>query len=130
MQHLVIYSSQPSGHPLGDVSIAERLRDIGYKTAMVGKWHLGFFQSEYTPSYRGFDTFYGNVFSDDLQIVAMIFKSCKPTTLSCFYLFCLPPCKSCCDDLICQECTMELETISPMKSVPWLWLVPLAWIGI
>ncbi len=59
LQHLVIYASQPHGHPLGDVSVAERLRDVGYRTAMVGKWHLGFFQSEYTPTYRGFDTFYG-----------------------------------------------------------------------
>ena len=75
MQHLVIYSSQPSGHPLGDVSIAERLRDIGYKTAMVGKWHLGFFQSEYTPSYRGFDTFYGNLFNEVLWTTAMNFET-------------------------------------------------------
>ena len=69
MQHLVIFASQPNGHPLGDVSIAERLRDVGYKTAMVGKWHLGFFQSEYTPTYRGFDTFYGNSFTE----IALLF---------------------------------------------------------
>ena len=55
------------GHPLGDISIAERLRDNGYATHMSGKWHIGYFQKEYTPTYRGFDTFYGNqlnIFAD------------------------------------------------------------------
>ena len=27
---------------------------------MIGKWHLGYNKWAYTPTYRGFDTFYGS----------------------------------------------------------------------
>lgn len=34
-------------------------QENGYKTHLIGKWHLGHFQRKYTPTYRGFDSFFG-----------------------------------------------------------------------
>ncbi|XP_070180940.1 arylsulfatase B-like [Littorina saxatilis] len=39
--------------------LPEALKKLGYATHMVGKWHLGFCNWRYTPTYRGFQSFYG-----------------------------------------------------------------------
>ena len=45
---------------LGDeVTIAQVLKDAGYATALIGKWHLGLGSIEYGPNSYGFDLFYG-----------------------------------------------------------------------
>jgi len=41
------------------VTLAEVLRDAGYRTYMVGKWHLHNNVSDVKPTDRGFDEFYG-----------------------------------------------------------------------
>ncbi len=46
------------GLPLGAVTIAERLKDVGYVTGMFGKWHLGY-RPPYLPTRQGFDEFIG-----------------------------------------------------------------------
>lgn len=46
------------GMPLSEKTIADRMRQLGYETALVGKWHLGY-PAEYHPNKRGFDWFYG-----------------------------------------------------------------------
>lgn len=44
---------------MNETSIAEVLSDNGYKTYVVGKWHLGYYEWNYTPTFRGFDYFMG-----------------------------------------------------------------------
>ena len=55
------YYSTPSSEavPLSVTMLPEALQKSGYKTHAIGKWHLGFQLKEYTPTFRGFDTFLG-----------------------------------------------------------------------
>lgn len=46
------------GLPRDELTLAERLRQVGYATGLVGKWHLGT-QREHDPLERGFDEFFG-----------------------------------------------------------------------
>ncbi|GIY87998.1 arylsulfatase B [Caerostris extrusa] len=59
LQHSVFLGGEASGLPLNEVILPQYLKQLGYKTHMVGKWHLGYQTKEYTPTYRGFDSFLG-----------------------------------------------------------------------
>lgn len=56
----VIRPNAPWGLPLAERTLPQALREVGYETAIVGKWHLGEFQPEYRPTQRGFDHQYGH----------------------------------------------------------------------
>ena len=49
-----------TGLPLKETTMAEALKGAGYKTAMFGKWHLGY-ESKFNPVHQGFDKFHGFV---------------------------------------------------------------------
>jgi len=50
-----------AGPPLNEKLLPEYLRDAGYQTFAVGKWHLGPNHLSYHPQNRGFDHFYGHL---------------------------------------------------------------------
>jgi len=49
-----------------EYTLAEMLRDNGYTTSCIGKWHLGH-QEKYMPNNQGFDAFYGVPYSNDMD---------------------------------------------------------------
>ncbi len=51
------YNTSP-GLPLNEVTIANMFKTTGYKTGIIGKWHLGG-QTKHQPQKRGFDEFFG-----------------------------------------------------------------------
>lgn len=52
-------------HP-EEVTIAEVLKSVGYRTGVFGKWHLGD-QPEFLPTRQGFDAFFGIPYSHDIH---------------------------------------------------------------
>ncbi|MFI5194405.1 MAG: sulfatase-like hydrolase/transferase [Chitinophagales bacterium] len=61
----------PPGSALGlpdqEVTIAEMLKAVGYRTAMIGKWHLGDHKPYNHPMAQGFDSYYGLLYSHDYR---------------------------------------------------------------
>ncbi|BDC50060.1 N-acetylgalactosamine-6-sulfatase [Bryobacterales bacterium F-183] len=47
-----------------ETTIAEMLKPRGYKTACIGKWHLGI-MPQFLPTARGFDEYFGIPYSND-----------------------------------------------------------------
>ncbi len=48
------------GLPLTETTLGQRLKSLGYATAIVGKWHLGK-EPDWLPIRRGFDEYFGVV---------------------------------------------------------------------
>lgn len=64
------YSFDVQGIPKDEVLLSEVLHRRGYRTGLVGKWHLGGTPG-YLPNDRGFDSFYGALWSNDDQPYAI-----------------------------------------------------------
>jgi len=61
LQTLVIFPNHTYGLPTDERTLPQALKEAGYSTYMVGKWHLGHADKKYWPQNRGFDHFYGNL---------------------------------------------------------------------
>jgi arylsulfatase B len=60
MHHFVVQANEAWGLGLNETLMSNYFQNAGYKTHLIGKWHLGHFQKKYTPTYRGFDSFFGH----------------------------------------------------------------------
>jgi arylsulfatase A-like enzyme len=54
------------GLPASELTMGTVLKQAGYATACVGKWHLGHLP-EYLPGKRGFDSYFGIPYSNDMS---------------------------------------------------------------
>jgi len=80
----VLIPSSTGGLPKEEITLAEILRERGYATAWIGKWHLGW-QDQYLPGNHGFDYYFGIPYSNDMSPETQpgnpVFKEAPPTPL-------------------------------------------------
>lgn len=62
----VFFPAGPKGLNPEERTVAEYLRELGYATTCIGKWHLGD-QPEFLPTNQGFDHYFGIPYSNDMQ---------------------------------------------------------------
>lgn len=67
-QRRVLFPDSASGLHAEELTVAEALRERGYATACVGKWHLGHLP-EFLPTEHGFDSYFGIPYSNDMDAV-------------------------------------------------------------
>ncbi len=62
---VVLFPGDAVGLSPDEITIASLLKEQGYATQLVGKWHLGD-QPEFLPTRHGFDHYYGLPYSNDM----------------------------------------------------------------
>jgi arylsulfatase A len=65
------YRYDVTGIPVDEVLLPEALQQRGYRTGLVGKWHLGD-RKNHVPNDNGFDFFYGALYSNDVKKFAIL----------------------------------------------------------
>eukprot|EP01031_Cornospumella_fuschlensis_P007100 gene7100-8816_t len=65
----VLRNKSTGGLPQEEVTLAELLKGQGYKTACIGKWHLGVWSTDpkHNPTNHGFDVHFGLPHSNDMD---------------------------------------------------------------
>lgn len=61
LQTLSVSRTSTYGLPVEERTLAQSLKDRGYRTTFVGEWLLGHAKPEFWPTRRGFDSFYGSL---------------------------------------------------------------------
>ena len=67
-KHRVLFPDSKNGLPASEITLAEQLKTVGYRTACIGKWHLGH-KEQYLPTNNGFDYYFGIPYSNDMDKV-------------------------------------------------------------
>lgn len=70
MAHQVIFVNDTHGLPQAETTIPEMLKPLGYRTALIGKWHLGHTR-EHWPTEHGFDYYFGLPYSNNQSPLAL-----------------------------------------------------------
>jgi arylsulfatase A len=65
----VLFPDSGGGIPETEITLAEALRERGYATGCVGKWHLGHLP-QFLPTANGFDSYFGIPYSNDMDRIA------------------------------------------------------------
>jgi len=65
----VLFPGDKRGLHPNEITIARLLKDAGYRTKLVGKWHCGD-QPEFLPTNHGFDEYFGIPYSNDMGMQA------------------------------------------------------------
>jgi len=63
----VFRDNAAQGLPVEEVTVAELLESVGYRTAIVGKWHLGQLP-QFLPMRHGFEFWFGLPYSHDMRM--------------------------------------------------------------
>ncbi len=63
-QTLFVQPFSTYGLPIDERILPRALKDAGYRTALIGKWHLGHAKKEFWPTQRGFDYHYGSLMGE------------------------------------------------------------------
>lgn len=77
LRHNLIQNPAPdagindAGISANEIMLGEVFQEAGYKTKLIGKWHLGH-KPEYFPVKHGFDEYYGILYSNDMRPVQII----------------------------------------------------------
>ncbi|MGY8695497.1 MAG: sulfatase-like hydrolase/transferase, partial [Verrucomicrobiia bacterium] len=64
----VLFPGNKKGINTVEITLPEILKEQGYTTGIIGKWHLGD-QPEFFPLNHGFDSYYGIPYSNDMGMM-------------------------------------------------------------